>query len=98
MLPRRLLNHVRNQNWTAITVELLVVILGVFIGLQVDNWNQSRIENNDARSYYDRLIEDYAPTLLPFKPARTTTRTYKSMDRARLIPCGDHRTLRQHSF
>lgn len=58
MLPRHLLNYVNNQNWTAIATELLVVILGVFIGLQVDNWNQSRIEQNAANSYYDRLIED----------------------------------------
>ena len=58
MLPRRLMNHVNNQNLTAIVIELLVVVLGVFIGLQVDNWNQSRIEQNTVKSYYDRLIED----------------------------------------
>ena len=44
MLPRRLRNYVESQNWTAIVIELLVVVLGVFIGLQVDNWNQTRIE------------------------------------------------------
>lgn len=58
MLPRRLRNYVDNQNWTAIVIELLVVVLGVFIGLQVDNWNQTRIEQNTVKSYYDRLIED----------------------------------------
>ena len=52
------MNHVNNQNLTAIVIELLVVVLGVFIGLQVDNWNQSRIEQNTVKSYYDRLIED----------------------------------------
>ena len=58
MLPRRLRNYVENQNWTAIVIELLVVVLGVFIGLQVDNWNQTRIEQNTVKSYYERLIED----------------------------------------
>ena len=58
MLPSRLRNHINNQNWSAISLELLVVILGVFIGLQVDNWNQTRIEHNAVKSYYDRLIED----------------------------------------
>ena len=58
MLPRRLRNYVDNQNWTAIVIELLVVVLGVFIGLQVDNWNQTRIEQNTVKSYYERLIED----------------------------------------
>jgi len=58
MLPSRLRNYVENQNWTAIVIELLVVVLGVFIGLQVDNWNQTRIEQNTVKSYYHRLIED----------------------------------------
>ena len=52
------MSHVNNRNLTAIVIELLVVVLGVFIGLQVDNWNQSRIEENTVKSYYDRLIED----------------------------------------
>jgi hypothetical protein len=58
MLPRRIASYMKDQNWTAVGIELLVVVIGVFLGLQVDNWNESRIERNNIRTYYVRLIED----------------------------------------
>ncbi len=58
MLPRRIANNLKEQNWTAIGVELLVLVIGVFMGLQVDNWNDSRVERNTVKTYYDRLIQD----------------------------------------
>ena len=58
MLPRRIANNLKDQNWTAIGVELLVLIIGVFLGLQVDNWNESRLEQKAVKSYYDRLIQN----------------------------------------
>jgi hypothetical protein len=44
MLLRRVAEHVRQQHWTAIGIDLAIVVLGVFIGLQVANWNQAAIE------------------------------------------------------
>ena len=58
MLPRRFLNHVKSRDWSTLGLELLVVVIGVFLGLQVDNWNQARVQHNEVKSYYDRLIED----------------------------------------
>jgi hypothetical protein len=58
MLPDRFVNHLKNRNWGTLGLELLVVVSGVFLGLQVDNWNQARIQHNEVKSYYDRLIED----------------------------------------
>ena len=58
MLPRRIASFMKDQNWTVVGIELLVVVTGVFLGLQVDNWNESRIERNSVRTYYVRLIED----------------------------------------
>jgi len=58
MLPRRFVNHFKDRNWSTLGLELLVVIIGVFLGLQVDNWNQARIQHNEVKSHYKRLIED----------------------------------------
>lgn len=52
---RSLAAHVRQQNWTAVTIEILIVIVGVFIGLQVSNWNDTRKENERGREYLQRL-------------------------------------------
>lgn len=40
MLLYRVINHVRAQHWTAVLLDFVIVVVGVFIGLQVDNWNQ----------------------------------------------------------
>lgn len=85
MLPRRLRNYVNNQNWTAIVIELLVVVLGVFIGLQVDNWNQTRIEQNTVKSYYDRLIEDLRTNADSFQARQNYYRKVQAFGQSALV-------------
>lgn len=40
MLLRRIIEHVKHQNWTAVAIDFVIVVLGVFIGIQVSNWNE----------------------------------------------------------
>lgn len=42
MISRRVIAHFRKQEWTAIANGFLSLVLGVFLGLQVNNWNDSR--------------------------------------------------------
>ena len=44
MIYRRVAARLRAQDWLAITIELAIVIVGVFIGMQVSNWNAERLE------------------------------------------------------
>ncbi len=41
MLLRRITQHVHEQNWTAIVIDFVIVVVGVFIGIQVANWNDA---------------------------------------------------------
>lgn len=59
MILRRLTENLRAQNWTAITIEFLIVVVGVFIGTQVANWNQGRIEKRET----DRMLVQLVPEL-----------------------------------
>lgn len=45
MLLRRITRHFKEQNWFAVYLDLFIVILGVFIGIQVANWNEVRKKN-----------------------------------------------------
>lgn len=36
------------QDWTANTIEILIVIIGVFLGTWVANWNQARIDRGNT--------------------------------------------------
>lgn len=50
MSLRRVVQHFRKLEWTAIAIDLLIVIVGVFIGIQVSNWNVEREANQRVRS------------------------------------------------
>jgi len=58
MILRRVMQHIKAQHWTAIGIELLIVIMGVFIGTQVSNWNQERATNQQAANFTVHLRED----------------------------------------
>lgn len=58
MILRRLTQHIKTQNWFAIGIEFVILVLGVFIGIQVSNWNEGRVETNRATNYRERLASD----------------------------------------
>jgi len=58
VILRRIAEHLRHQHWTAVWIELVIVILGVFIGTQVSNWNESRHEDARAREALARIQAD----------------------------------------
>lgn len=49
MLLRRIIEHVKAQNWTAIVIDFIIVVMGVFVGLQVSNWNEARAYEEHER-------------------------------------------------
>lgn len=55
---RRLQQGLRGRDWGTVAVELAIVILGVFIGIEASNWNQSRRERVEERRYYAQLLDD----------------------------------------
>lgn len=58
MIIRRIAESFRNRDISHLAVELFIVIVGVFIGIQVSNWNDERIERNRAHSYLERIRAD----------------------------------------
>ena len=59
MLLRRVIEHVRTQNWTAVFLDFVIVVVGVFIGIQVANWNGERQNREEERILIERLIVDF---------------------------------------
>ncbi len=47
MLLRSISKHVKDQNWFAVFIDFFIVVVGVFIGIQVANWNQLNIDRKD---------------------------------------------------
>ena len=60
MILRRVINHFRKQEWTAIFLDFVIVVVGVFIGIQVSNWNAARADRKIEAQYLARLQQELA--------------------------------------
>jgi hypothetical protein len=56
MILRRFMKHATDQNWYAVTLDILVVIVGIFLGMQVTDWNRNQEINNEVGIYKQRLV------------------------------------------
>lgn len=59
MLLRRLTHSLRVQNWTAIVIEFVLLVSGVFLGIQVANWNQDQQDHRLEAELIGRLGRDF---------------------------------------
>ncbi len=59
MILRRIVGHLRRQEWTAIFIDLVIVVSGVFIGIQVANWNDARRAQIAEAALLDRLDAEF---------------------------------------
>ena len=60
MILRRVIAHVRKQEWTAIAIDFVIAVVGVFVGIQVGNWNESRRETARGQQYPSRIGSNLA--------------------------------------
>ena len=78
MIYKRMAARLRAQDWVAILIELTIVIVGVFVGTQVSNWNQSRLERLETR----RMLTQLDPQLQTMRTFFSTARDYYGVTRA----------------
>ena len=73
---RRLAALLRERDWLGVLVEVLIVIVGVFLGLQAANWNQSRQDRQEERRYYAQIVVDLRRDLLSLETAEQRSRRH----------------------
>ncbi|MBT8140934.1 MAG: hypothetical protein HKN88_06760 [Gammaproteobacteria bacterium] len=56
MLFRRVKQHIQNENWFAVFIDFLIVVIGVYIGIQLGNWNEARAEADE----YQRALARFS--------------------------------------
>ncbi|WP_309603340.1 hypothetical protein [Sphingomonas sp.] len=59
MRLRRIIEHVRGQNWVAVALDLAITVIGVFIGIQVANWNADRQDRQRAHQVLVELSNEF---------------------------------------
>jgi len=92
MIFKRAAARLRAQDWVAIAIELAIVITGVFIGTQVANWNQERLERSATNRMLDQLRPEIKNQFEFFDSARVYYKTVRPFaDRALAGWAGDPR-------
>ncbi|EED36175.1 conserved hypothetical protein [Luminiphilus syltensis NOR5-1B] len=55
---KRIFVFVRQRDWFAVAIEILVVMAGLLLAFQLDRWREDHAERQQERSYVNRLIAD----------------------------------------
>lgn len=58
MILSRVIEHVKAQNWTAVALDFLIVVIGVFVGLQAQEWNRRREDRQREMQIITDLLTD----------------------------------------
>ncbi|MEO0452473.1 MAG: hypothetical protein AAFZ74_19325 [Pseudomonadota bacterium] len=85
MLLRRITKHVKEQNWFAVGIDFVIVVIGVFIGIQVANWNELQTE----RERLDTQLDSFRTELIMARDDLASLEAY-ALERA-----GDASALRR---
>ena len=64
MILRRVIDHFRRQEWTAIFLDFVIVVFGVFVGLQVNNWNEAQAYEKEYQLALERLDSEISQNLM----------------------------------
>ena len=56
MILQRLSKSIRQQDWFAVFIEFVIVVAGIFAGLQANEWAQERQDREEERAALERLF------------------------------------------
>ncbi len=58
MILRRISTAIRRQDWFTVLIEIGIVVIGLLIGLQINNWNEARADRAKEAAFLERLAVD----------------------------------------
>ena len=67
MILRRLAEGIKNQDWFVVMVEIMIVVVGIFIGLQVDDWNEDRKERAEEQNILENLRNEVSNNIESYR-------------------------------
>lgn len=98
MFLRRIVEALRNQNWTAIAIEFVIVVVGVFMGTQVSNWNQARLEKAATERLLVQLVPELQFQMDFFESSRIYYATTRRFAERALAAWSGDRTISDEQF
>jgi len=81
MILRRITEQVRDQNWFAVALDFVIVVMGILIAFQITNWNEARQDNLLYQQARQRVIEEAQTNLALARDFTAQARAYRSTAR-----------------
>ena len=75
MLLRRITKHVTDQNWFAVFLDFLIVVLGIWVALMVSQWTQDQKDNSELERVKQEINDEIMPVY------------YYAYERLSVAPC-----------
>ena len=94
MILQRLADAIRTQNWFTVVLEILIVVVGIFIGLQVDGWNEQRKDRGLERRYLERIYNEVVLDIEEFDYGINLAETRRGMGELLLEALEDSSVVR----
>jgi hypothetical protein len=63
MILQRLATSIRKQDWFTVVIETLIVVFGVYLGIQLGNWNGARADRAEGERLVGQLYEELTTSL-----------------------------------
>ncbi len=76
MRYRKIIVHLKRQDWLAAAIDLIIVIIGVVIALQLNDWNQEVLDSESEKQYLISLHDDLSSTALDIEIATRNTKQF----------------------
>lgn len=74
--PQRFSKALRERDWAGVLIETLIVVIGVFLGIEASNWNQARQDRQEERRYYAQIVVDLRRDLQSLERAEQRSLRY----------------------
>lgn len=59
MILRRITKHVEGQNWFAVALDFVIVVVGILLAFQITNWNDSLADRSKEAQALEGLRSDF---------------------------------------
>jgi len=94
MILRRVIEHLKKQQWTAVVIELVIVIAGVFIGLQVNDWKDARRDRAREVVYLESIATELDESIASIQQSIGCSNDRSALDELQIDAATDPEVVR----
>ncbi len=81
MILRRITEHVKTQNWFAVGLDFVIVVVGILIAFQITEWNEDRRERALERDYLERIATELDQSIVAMEDSIVTAQEREELGR-----------------